>query len=80
MTYLKPAIHNVSGSISGQIIGNVAKTVYLDGQLVVLEGSANSAGATVLAPSKSRTVFIEGKAMASEGDALSDGTIILSRK
>jgi uncharacterized Zn-binding protein involved in type VI secretion len=80
MTYLKPAIHNESGSISGQIVGNVAKTVFLDGQLLVLEGSVNSTGATVLAPPESKTVFIEGKAMASEGDFLSDGTIILGRK
>jgi uncharacterized Zn-binding protein involved in type VI secretion len=80
MVYLKTAIQNVSGSKTGQIVGNVAKTVFMDGESVVLEGSVNSAGATVLAPVAPNTVFIEGKAMASEGDALSDGTIILSRK
>ena len=80
MAYLKTAIQNMSGSKTGQIVGNVAKTVFMDGEPVVLEGSINSAGATVLAPTASNTVFIEGRLMSRAGDALSDGSIILDRK
>ena len=80
MVYLKTAIQNVSGSKTGQIVGNVAKTVFMDGESVVLEGSVNSAGATVLAPVAPNTVFIEGRVMSRQGDTLSDGTVILDRK
>jgi uncharacterized Zn-binding protein involved in type VI secretion len=80
MVYLKTAVQNLSSSKTGQIVGNVAKTVFMDGELVVLEGSVNSAGATVLAPISPNNVFVEGRVMSRAGDTLSDGTIILDRK
>ena len=80
MAYSNTAIQNLSTSTSGAVVGNTAKTVFMDGYAVVLEGSVNAAGATVLAPIAPNTVFIEGRVMSRQGDTLSDGTVILDRK
>lgn len=78
MTY--PAISDESASPSGPIVGNIAKTVFMDGKPIVIEGSVNSAGATVLKPQLSRGVYVEGKELVTDSNILSDGSVILARK
>lgn len=80
MANLVTAIRDESRSTSGNIVGNVAQSVFLDGKPIVLEGSVSSSGATVLAPKSERTILVEGRKVAAEGDTLSDGTVLLPRK
>jgi uncharacterized Zn-binding protein involved in type VI secretion len=75
-----PAIRELSRSTSGNIVGNTALTVEFNGQPLALEGSVNSAGATVLAPKAGINVYAEGRLIAYQGDSLSDGTTLLDRK
>lgn len=80
MAELSPAIRDESKTATGQIVGNVAQTVFMDGKPIVLEGSVNSAGATVVKPPVDRGIYVENRMIAVEGDLLSDGSVILPRK
>lgn len=75
-----PAIRDESASKTGQIIGNVAQTVFFDDKPLALEGSINASGASIQRPPINRNVYVEDKVMAVEGDLLSDGSILLERK